>query len=140
MASDKLHEDMLRWLREKGHSDEEIEGILARVRQYENQVQHDSVMDSIATDSFNIGVLFAVTNAVMYGSVTAAVRGLSATESAETLTMHQMVWLTLFFAIAMLPFGFAWPGNRDLAALLINGAFNGVGPQYTSCRRAYGQS
>lgn len=55
MASDRLHEDMLRWLREKGHSDEEIEGILARVRQYENQVQHDSVMDSIATDSFNIG-------------------------------------------------------------------------------------
>ncbi len=24
-------------------------------------------------------------------------------------------------------FGFAWPDNRDLAALLINGLFNGVG-------------
>ncbi len=77
--------------------------------------------------SFGVGALFAIANAVMYGSITAAVRGLSATESAETLTMHQMVWLTVFFAVAMVPFGFAWPGNRDLAALLINGALNGVG-------------
>ncbi len=77
--------------------------------------------------SFGIGVPIAIANAVMYGSITAAVRGMSATESAETLTMHQMAWLTAFFAVVMVPFGFAWPGNRDLAALLINGAVNGVG-------------
>ncbi len=78
-------------------------------------------------DSFRIGALFAIANAVMYGCITAAVRGLSATETAETLTMHQMVWLTVLFAAAMALFGFSWPGNRDLAALLINGAVNGVG-------------
>jgi drug/metabolite transporter (DMT)-like permease len=77
--------------------------------------------------SFNIGVLFAITNAVMYGSVTAAVRGLSATESAETLTMYQMVCLTAFFAAAAALFGYATPGLKDGAALVVNGAFNGVG-------------
>jgi drug/metabolite transporter (DMT)-like permease len=78
-------------------------------------------------DSFRIGALFAIGNAVLYGSVTAAVRGMSATESAETLTMYQMVLLTLFFATAMPIFGFALPGQADLLALLINGVFNGIG-------------
>jgi drug/metabolite transporter (DMT)-like permease len=78
-------------------------------------------------DTFRIGAVFAITNAVMYGSVTAAVRGLSATESAETLTMHQMVMLTVFFAAATAIFGFAMPDAASAAALLINGAFNGVG-------------
>ena len=78
-------------------------------------------------DSFSIGAVFAIANAVMYGSVTAAVRGMSATESAETLTMYQMVFLTVFFAAAMAIFGFAWPNTRDLGPLLINGALNGVG-------------
>jgi drug/metabolite transporter (DMT)-like permease len=78
-------------------------------------------------DSFRIGALFALTNAVLYGSVTAAVRGMSATESAETLTMYQMVFLSVFFAL-MLPFaGFSWPKNGDLAVLLANGVFNGIG-------------
>jgi drug/metabolite transporter (DMT)-like permease len=78
-------------------------------------------------DTFRMGALFALTNAVLYGSVTAAVRGMSATESAETLTMYQMVFLTFFFAL-MLPFaGFAWPENDDLIVLLANGVFNGIG-------------
>jgi drug/metabolite transporter (DMT)-like permease len=78
-------------------------------------------------DTFRIGALFALTNAVLYGSVTAAVRGMSATESAETLTMYQTVFLSVFFAL-MLPFaGFSWPENGDLAVLLANGVFNGFG-------------
>jgi len=82
---------------------------------------------SPGADTFRIGALFALANAVLYGSVTAAVRGMSATESAETLTMYQMVLLTAFFALALPFFGFAWPDHRDLAAMLINGLFNGVG-------------
>jgi drug/metabolite transporter (DMT)-like permease len=82
---------------------------------------------SPGADAFRIGALFALANAVLYGSVTAAVRGLSATESAETLTMYQMVLLTAFFALALPFFGFVWPDNGDLAAMLINGVFNGVG-------------
>ncbi len=85
------------------------------------------VVASPGADSFRIGALFAIGNAVLYGSVTTAVRGLSATESAETLTMYQMVLLMLFFAVAMPFFGFAWPERTDLTAMLINGVFNGFG-------------
>ncbi len=44
-------------------------------------------------------------DAVLFGSVTAAVRGMTTTESAETLTMYQMIFLTVFFALP-LPFSF----------------------------------
>ena len=78
-------------------------------------------------DTFRIGALFAVANAVLYGSVTAAVRGMTSTESAETLTMYQMVFLALFFALGLPLFGFVWPHNADLPPLLINGVINAVG-------------
>lgn len=83
---------------------------------------------SPGASSFTIGALFAIGNAVSYGGVTTAVRGLSATESAETLTMHQMVWLTAFFALSLPVFGFAWPSNgTDWTVLLANGVLNGLG-------------
>ncbi len=82
---------------------------------------------SPGADSFSIGALFALINAVMYGSVTAAVRGMSATESAETLTLHQMIFLPLFFGAATAIFGFVMPTGQDAAVLLVNGAINGVG-------------
>ena len=41
-------------------------------------------------ETFQIGALFALANAVLYGSVTAAVRGMTATESAGTLTLYQL--------------------------------------------------
>lgn len=83
---------------------------------------------SPGASSFTIGALFAIGNAVSYGGVTTVVRGLSATESAETLTMHQMVWLTGLFALALPVFGFAWPANgTDWTVLLANGVLNGLG-------------
>ena len=78
-------------------------------------------------DSFRMGALFALGNAVLLGSVTAAVRGMSKTESAETLTMYQMVFLTIFFTAAMAVFGFITPTWQNLALMLINGVFNGLG-------------
>ena len=78
-------------------------------------------------DSFRIGALFALGNAVLFGSVTAAVRGMTTTELAETLTMYQMVFLMAFFAIAMPIVGFAWPTGLGLTAMLVNGLLNGVG-------------
>jgi drug/metabolite transporter (DMT)-like permease len=77
-------------------------------------------------DSFRLGAMFALANAVLFGSVTAAVRGMTTTESAETLTMYQMIFLTLFFTLA-LPFFFAWPAPVDTAALIGNGIINAVG-------------
>jgi len=73
------------------------------------------------------GALFALGNAVLFGSVTAAVRGMTTTESAETLTMYQMVFLTLFFTLALPVFGFTWPNGLDLTAMLVNGLFNSLG-------------
>ena len=78
-------------------------------------------------DTFRIGAMFALGNAVLFGSVTAAVRGMTTTESAETLTMYQMVFLTLFFTLALPVFGFTWPTGLDLTAMLVNGLFNSLG-------------
>jgi drug/metabolite transporter (DMT)-like permease len=77
-------------------------------------------------DSFRLGALFALGNAVLFGSVTAAVRGLSKTESAETLTMYQMVILAVAFTLP-LPFFFTMPTWFDFLLLFGNGVVNGVG-------------
>ncbi len=86
------------------------------------------VVASPGADTFRTGALFAIANAVLYGSVTAAVRGMSATESVETLTMYQMGFITAFFALALIVSGFAWPGTAgDWLALTLNGVINGIG-------------
>jgi drug/metabolite transporter (DMT)-like permease len=84
------------------------------------------VVAAPGADSFRIGALFAIANALLYGSVTAAVRGMTATESTETLTMYQMVMLLLFFAL-LLPFGFVWPNERDAVMMLASGVLYGFG-------------
>lgn len=82
---------------------------------------------SPGADSFRLGALFAIANAVLYGSVTAAVRGMSVTESPQTLTIYQMLFMTLFFAIGLLVFGFKLPNATDAAAMIIAGILNGFG-------------
>jgi len=82
---------------------------------------------SPAAGAFNVGLAFAVANAVMFGSVTAAVRGMTATESTETLTMYQMVLLTAGFTVALPLFGFTWPTAATTGLLLLNGLLNGIG-------------
>ena len=51
-------------------------------------------------DMFQLGALFALANAVLYGTVTAAVRGMTATESTETLTLYQLLLLIEFLCAA----------------------------------------
>jgi drug/metabolite transporter (DMT)-like permease len=84
------------------------------------------IITNPGTGTFQLGALFALANAIMYGSVTAGVRGMTTTESAETLTMYQMLLLTLFFAF-MLPLGFVMPTPIDWAAMLLSGVANGLG-------------
>ena len=74
-------------------------------------------------DSLQIGALFALANAVMYGSVTVAVRGMAKTESANTLLMWQMVTLA-FFHTFLLFFGFTWPAPVDAVLLVGSGIVN----------------
>ena len=77
-------------------------------------------------DAFQAGALYALANAVLFGTVTAGVRGMTATESTETLTMYQMVLLSAAF-MAMLPFGFRMPTGGDALIMLLNGLSNAVG-------------
>ena len=76
--------------------------------------------------TFQIGALFALANAVLYGSVTAGVRGMTATESAETLILYQLALLTALFALP-LPLGWSSPTPADTAWIVFNGVSNAVG-------------
>jgi len=60
------------------------------------------------------------------GTVTVGVRGMTATETAETLTMYQMVVLTAVFALT-LPFSWVAPTAADWGAMVVNGLGNGLG-------------
>ena len=77
-------------------------------------------------EAVQIGALFALANAVLYGSVTAAVRGMTATESAETLTLYQLTLLTAFSAL-MLPLGWVSPTPVDAGWIVFNGVSNAIG-------------
>jgi drug/metabolite transporter (DMT)-like permease len=90
------------------------------------------IVTNPGVDAFQIGALFALGNAVMYGSVTVAVRGMAATESPNTLLMWQMVTMTLCHSILLL-FGFRWPAAVDAAAMALGGIAN-AGAQYAWTR------
>ena len=53
------------------------------------------IVTNPGADSLTLGALFALGNAVMYGSVTVAVRGMTKTESANTLLMWQMLTIAV---------------------------------------------
>ena len=72
------------------------------------------------------GSLFALANAILFGTVTVGVRGMTATESTETLTMYQMAFLTVFFAAA-LPLGWVTPTLQDWGVMVVNGLGNALG-------------
>jgi drug/metabolite transporter (DMT)-like permease len=84
------------------------------------------LVTSPGVGTFQAGSLFALANAVLFGTVTVGVRGMTATESAETLTMYQMAFLTVFFTAA-LPFGWVTPTLQDWGAMVVNGLGNALG-------------
>jgi drug/metabolite transporter (DMT)-like permease len=84
------------------------------------------LVTSPGPDTLQAGSLFALANAVLFGTVTVGVRRMTSTESAETLTMYQMLLLTGFFA-AVLPFGWLTPTLPHFGALVVNGLGNALG-------------
>jgi hypothetical protein len=54
MAKPDPYAELIAHLRGAGHSEDEIEKILTRVRTYERQIQHDSIMDSIGDGSLDL--------------------------------------------------------------------------------------
>jgi drug/metabolite transporter (DMT)-like permease len=77
-------------------------------------------------DSLQLGALFALGNAIMYGSVTVAVRGMTATESTATLLMWQMTTMAVLHSLLLL-FGFRLPTPSDAALLVLSGIANAIG-------------
>jgi len=81
------------------------------------------VVTNPGVDAFQIGALFALGNAIMYGSVTVAVRGMTATETPNTLLMWQMVVMTICH-LPLLLLGFRWPSAFDGAMMALGGISN----------------
>ena len=77
-------------------------------------------------NTLQTGSLFALGNAILFGTVTAGVRGMTSTESTETLTMYQMVLLTSVFTL-LLPFGVVTPSFGDGVIMVLNGVANAIG-------------
>lgn len=75
--------------------------------------------------TLSIGALFALGNAVLFGTVVAGVRGMSSTESAETLIMFQLTLLTTAYAFALL-LGCKMPTPFDALVMIGSGIGNGV--------------
>jgi drug/metabolite transporter (DMT)-like permease len=75
--------------------------------------------------TFQAGALFALANAVLISSVAVAIRRMSVTESTETLTLYQMIVITVC-TLFLLPFGFKPPGLVDAGLLALAGIGNGI--------------
>jgi drug/metabolite transporter (DMT)-like permease len=71
------------------------------------------------------GAIFALANAVLISSVAVAIRRMSLTESTETLTLYQMIVITLC-TLFLLPFGFRPPAWLDALGLALAGIGNGI--------------
>jgi len=71
------------------------------------------------------GALFALGNAVLISTVAIAIRRMSMTESAETLTLYQMSIMTLCTA-GLLTLGFQAPHLGDALMLALAGVGNGI--------------
>jgi drug/metabolite transporter (DMT)-like permease len=87
------------------------------------------VVTNPGANSLTLGALFALGNAVMYGSVTVAVRGMTKTESANTLLMWQLVTVA-FFQSFLLLFGWRLPAPVDAAMLFASGFANAIGQYF----------
>jgi drug/metabolite transporter (DMT)-like permease len=78
------------------------------------------------TNSLTLGALLALVNAVMYGSVTVAVRGMTRTESPNTLVIWMLTVLAFFHSF-LLFFGWRTPSLRDAVFLFGTGFVNAIG-------------
>jgi hypothetical protein len=57
MAEGHEYDELTEYLRGLGQTEAEIAKILARVRQYEFETQHDSIMDSIGNGTLDLAAL-----------------------------------------------------------------------------------
>jgi drug/metabolite transporter (DMT)-like permease len=86
------------------------------------------VIAAPGADSFQIGALFALGNAVLFGTVVAGVRGMTTTESTATLIMYQLTLLTIAYSLT-LPFGVVMPDGIGALIMIVSGLGN-AGAQF----------
>ncbi len=84
------------------------------------------VVTNPGIDVLTLGAIFALMNAIMLGTVTVAVRGMTRTESVNTLLIWQLATVSIFHSL-LLPFGFKWPTPTDLSLFVMCGVANLVG-------------
>jgi drug/metabolite transporter (DMT)-like permease len=84
------------------------------------------IVTNPGANSLTLGALFALINAIMYGSVTVAVRGMTRTESANTLVIWQLTVLAFFHSFLLL-FGWRSPTPFDTVLLFGTGITNAIG-------------
>ncbi|MBV9970681.1 MAG: DMT family transporter [Xanthobacteraceae bacterium] len=84
------------------------------------------LVTSPGADTFQTGSLYALCNAVLFGTVTVGVRGMTATESTTTLMMWQLTILAVTHTFLLL-FGFRWPTPVDAALFVLSGVCNVIG-------------
>ena len=72
------------------------------------------IVTSPGSETFQIGALYALGNSLLFGTVTVGVRGMTRTELAKTLTIYQLIWLSIFYGLT-LPFFFVMPTWSDAA-------------------------
>jgi drug/metabolite transporter (DMT)-like permease len=84
------------------------------------------IVTNPGANSLTLGALFALVNAVMYGTVTVAVRGMTRTESPNTLVRWMLTVLAFFHSFLLL-FGWRTPSLVDAALLFGTGFVNAIG-------------
>ena len=52
--SDPRHQEVIDWLKEQGHTPEQIDKILVKLQEYDDQTMHESLFDSISNGQFDI--------------------------------------------------------------------------------------
>ena len=84
------------------------------------------VIASPGADSFQIGALFALGNAVLFGTVVAGVRGMTTTELTATLIMYQLTLLTAAYGLTFRSAS-SMPSGFDAGIMLVSGLGNAIG-------------
>jgi drug/metabolite transporter (DMT)-like permease len=91
------------------------------------------IVTAPGSETFQVGALYALGNSILFGTVTVGVRGMTRTESAKTLTIYQLLWLSIFYGLT-LPFFFVMPTWSDMPLIIGNGVCNMLGQYWwTRC-------
>jgi drug/metabolite transporter (DMT)-like permease len=91
------------------------------------------IVTAPGSETFQVGALYALGNSILFGTVTVGVRGMTRTESAKTLTIYQLLWLSIFYGLT-LPFFFVTPTWSDMPLIIGNGVCNMLGQYWwTRC-------